>query len=38
MGSIWLRRSSGMGERVALYSVYISSRKVGPEASNTQTA
>ena len=38
MGSIWLRRSSGMGERVALYSVYSASRKVGPLASNTHTA
>ena len=38
MGAIWLRRSSGMGERVALYWSYMASRKVGPEASNTQTA
>jgi hypothetical protein len=28
MGSIWLRRSSGIGERLALYSGYRSSRNV----------
>ena len=28
----------GMGERVALNTVYKASRKVGPEASNTHTA
>lgn len=38
MGSICARRSSGMGERCALYSGYRSSRKVGPLASNTQAA
>ena len=34
--SICARRSGGIGERVALYSGYRSSRKVGPGASNTQ--
>ena len=38
MGSICVRRSSGMGARWALYSGYQSSRKVGPGASNTQAA
>ena len=38
MGSIWLRRSSGIGERLALYSGYQSSRKVLPGASKMQAA
>ena len=38
MGSICERKSSGMGDRLALYAGYISSRKVGPLASNTQAA
>ena len=36
-GSIWLRKSSGILGRLALYSPYISSRKVFPFASNTTT-
>ena len=35
IGAICCRRSSGMGGRVALYSGYISLRKVLPLASNT---
>ena len=35
MGSICTRRSSAMRGRLALYSAYISLRKVGPDASNT---
>ena len=38
MGSIWRRRSSGIGARWALYSGYQASRKVGPLASKTQAA
>jgi hypothetical protein len=38
IGSIWVRSSGGIGERVALYSAYSSSRKVLPGASNTQAA
>ena len=38
MGAIWLRKSSGIGERLALYCGYSASRKVGPGASNTQAA
>ncbi len=36
-GSIWPRRSSGIGGRWALYSANSSSRKVLPGASNTTT-
>ena len=35
MAGIWAARSSGMGGRLALYSAYISLRKVGPLASKT---
>jgi len=38
IGAIWARRSSGIGARLALYSGYHASRKVGPGASNTQAA
>jgi hypothetical protein len=38
IGSTWARRSSGIGGRCALYSGYISSRKVGPDASITNAA
>ncbi len=36
IGSICARRSGGIGERVALYCAYRSSRNVLPGASNTQ--
>ena len=35
IGSTCARRSSGMAARLALYSGYSSSRKVGPGASST---
>ncbi len=38
IGSTCARRSSGIGGRLALYSGYISSRKVGPLASTTKAA
>ncbi len=38
IGSIWSTRSSGIDDRLALYSGYQSSRKVLPLASNTQAA